>query len=369
MSRTGAARLGRASQKLAAELRKRIESGKLAGGDYLPTVRDLCSDHGVSIDTVSRALKSLEGDGLIVAEPRQGYRVQARAGDPLKGHPVAYVPAVLPQGAESEAFQEMLSGAFQRAAAERGWSLLGVSASGATPAQIMEQLRTARACGVILDNMDRELLALVERAGMPAVMVDAWEEHTRLDVVVQDNYRGGYLAAEHLAEKGHERVAWFGPVGDSPLSRERFGGACAAMAAAGLKPPETYQLNFPGGLTDEERRGRARKLLTTKECPRGVLALWGPLCAAVVSAGRELGLEPGRDLDVVGWSPEEAYVKVFTAAFERRGDLPPTILWSAEEMARTAVARLGQRRENPDLPPLRVSVSTRLQLPLKNSEE
>jgi DNA-binding LacI/PurR family transcriptional regulator len=368
MSRTAAAGLGRSSRKLAGELGKRIRSGKLAAGDYLPTVRELCSEHSLSIDTVSRALKSLEAEGLIAAEPRQGYRVLARAGDPLQGHPVAYVPAVLPEGDESRGFHQMLGGAFQRAAAERGWSLLGVSASEATPAQIMEQLKTARVFGAVLDSMNRELLALVERAGMPAVMVDAWEEHTNLDVVTQDNYRGGFLAAEHLVEKGHQRVAWFGPVGDSPLSRERFGGACAAMAAAGLPAPQTYPLDFPGGLTDEERRERARKLLATEHRPRAVLALWGPLTAAVVAAARGLGMVPGRDLDVVGWAPEQAYREVFAAAFERPEDLPAAVVWSAEDMARTAVARLAQRRENPELPPLRINVPTRLQLPRQEQE-
>jgi LacI family transcriptional regulator len=337
-----------------------IESGKLVGGDYLPTVRELCAEHGVSIDTVSRALKSLEAAGLIASEPRRGYRVQARAGDPLKGFPVAYVPAIPPGPADPSHFYQMLNTAFQRAAGERGWSLLGINSAAARPAQIMGQLRTARAFGVILDNMNRELLALVEKAGMPAVMVDAWEEHTRLDVVVQDNYRGGYLAAEHLVQKGHKRVAWLGPVGDSPLSRERYGGACAALAAAGVRAPEIAPFDFPGGLTDDQRLERARALLAAEPRPKAVLALWGPVAVAVLNAARELGLVPGKDLDVLGWAPEENYDQVYAGTAGDDGYVPTSVVWSAREMAETAIARLGQRRENPDLPPLRINIPTDL---------
>jgi DNA-binding LacI/PurR family transcriptional regulator len=356
MAHTTMANLGRASQKLAAGLRKRIESGKLLGGDYLPTVRELCAEHEVSIDTVSRALKSLEAEGLIASEPRQGYRVMARAGDPLKGHPLAYVLS-RPPGEAWDPFHQMLHQAFQRAAAERGWTLLGVSSGGMPAARIVEQLRTARVCGAVLDTVDRDLLGLVEKAGMPAVMVDCWEEHTSLDAVIQDNYRGGYLAAEYLIGKGHRRIDWFGPVNESPASRERYGGASAALAAHGGELPINCPLQFTRGEHEEQAQSKALEYLARRDRGKAVLALWTPLALGVGEVARQRGLVPGRDIDLVGWAAQPAYAERFSPAFEA-GCVPPCVVWSPDDMARTAIARLAQRRENPDLPVLRINIPT-----------
>ena len=49
-----------------------IESGDLAEGERLPTVRALAADLGVAVNTVARAYKELEADGLVVTASRAG---------------------------------------------------------------------------------------------------------------------------------------------------------------------------------------------------------------------------------------------------------------------------------------------------------
>ncbi|MFD8300021.1 winged helix-turn-helix domain-containing protein [Streptomyces bauhiniae] len=60
-------------------LRQQIESGDLA--DALPLEAALMSMHGVSRNTVRRALKVLEADGVVQSAPGIGWRV-VRSGDP-----------------------------------------------------------------------------------------------------------------------------------------------------------------------------------------------------------------------------------------------------------------------------------------------
>ena len=62
-------KIGRISGQLARALREDILEGKVPAGGYLRTVRELCADHGMSIETVQRAVRALEAEGLIVAEP------------------------------------------------------------------------------------------------------------------------------------------------------------------------------------------------------------------------------------------------------------------------------------------------------------
>ena len=58
------------AQKLAENLRGKIESGEFAEGDKLPTEAQLSRDHGVSRTVVREALSKLQASGLV--EPRHG---------------------------------------------------------------------------------------------------------------------------------------------------------------------------------------------------------------------------------------------------------------------------------------------------------
>ena len=73
----------RAYMRLAALIREQIAGGKLAPGDRLPSIAILRREHGHSRQTVGKAMRILEGDGLIYPVPGLGYFVrQAPAGMP-----------------------------------------------------------------------------------------------------------------------------------------------------------------------------------------------------------------------------------------------------------------------------------------------
>lgn len=52
-----------------------ILSGKLKTGDYIPSIRNLAKDIGVNINTVARAYRELEIDGVIRPQRGEGYVV------------------------------------------------------------------------------------------------------------------------------------------------------------------------------------------------------------------------------------------------------------------------------------------------------
>jgi DNA-binding LacI/PurR family transcriptional regulator len=349
---------GRSAARLAALLRAAITEGRVVSGEFLPTERQLASEHGMARMTVRRALKTLEGEGLIAAEPRHGYRVLACATDPDRGFPVAYVVSSPMDAKGWDPLHQLIVAAFQRAAGRRGWSMLAVHSGGRVQGEVMEQLQAARVCGVALDIGDRELMGLVRRAGMPAVMVDAWLEDSPFDMVLQDNYRGAFLAAQHLVERGHRRVAWFGSVGQTGHSRARFGGAVAALTAAGIEL--TPEMRWQAG--DRDARERAREMLSGADRPTAVLSLWRGMSLDAAAVAAEKGLVLGRDLDIVGWTPEELYADYCKDVGEY-GPVPPAIVWSIEHMGRMSVSRLAERRADLHLPAVRISVPTELRLP------
>ncbi|MGW1838586.1 GntR family transcriptional regulator [Streptomyces sp. NPDC002067] len=64
--------------RIAATLRRRIESGELAPGDRVPATRRLAQEHGVALATATKALAVLRQEGLIHAEGRTGTVVAPR---------------------------------------------------------------------------------------------------------------------------------------------------------------------------------------------------------------------------------------------------------------------------------------------------
>jgi GntR family transcriptional regulator len=59
------------SERLAAEIRRKIESAEWPGGGQIPSVTELAATHGVSRATVVKAVRVLVDEGLLVT--RQGW--------------------------------------------------------------------------------------------------------------------------------------------------------------------------------------------------------------------------------------------------------------------------------------------------------
>ncbi|WP_296604431.1 GntR family transcriptional regulator [Nocardioides sp.] len=66
-------------EQLRAQLATRAASGDLPAGTRLPTVRALAAELSLAVNTVARAYRELEADGVITTEGRRGTFVAATA--------------------------------------------------------------------------------------------------------------------------------------------------------------------------------------------------------------------------------------------------------------------------------------------------
>jgi DNA-binding transcriptional regulator YhcF (GntR family) len=69
-------------EQLRTQLATRVSSGDLLAGTRLPTVRALAGQLGLAVNTVARAYRELEADGVVVTEGRRGTFVRAVADEP-----------------------------------------------------------------------------------------------------------------------------------------------------------------------------------------------------------------------------------------------------------------------------------------------
>jgi DNA-binding transcriptional regulator YhcF (GntR family) len=64
-------------EQIRSQLATMIEAGTLPAGSQLPTIRQLATDLGLAANTVARAYRELEIDGLVTSRVRHGTTVAA----------------------------------------------------------------------------------------------------------------------------------------------------------------------------------------------------------------------------------------------------------------------------------------------------
>lgn len=344
---------GRQATRIITALREQLAT--VPAGSYLPGERDLALQHDVARRTVSRALETLERDGLLRCVPRHGYLVLGGPTSPAPGGTLAYVRGVPIQPWHVETVHGHLLAYLDALAARRQWTVLSISALGRSPAEVAARLRDAGVCGVVLEVLDRVLLEQIAAAGLPAIAVDAWIEDCPIDAVLQDGYAGSLLATNWLLARDHRRIAWFGPAVDTSVTRDRFGGYAAALMAGGgsFDPSLWVRCDLP------DVPAAAEALLTRPDRPHAIVALWRRHAAAIMLVAQRLGLRLHQDYDLVGWSTAEDHAFNDSSVFPA-GQLPPTVVWSVRDMAETAVLRLEQRRDQPQAPLVQLRLPVRL---------
>ena len=101
-------------EQLRAQVAAQAASGELPAGTRLPTVRGLATELGLAPNTVARAYKELEADGVVATEGRRGTFVRS-------GSPTGTVDADLVAAYVAAARRAGLTLAEATRLVERGW--------------------------------------------------------------------------------------------------------------------------------------------------------------------------------------------------------------------------------------------------------
>src|SRR5688572_21469566 len=66
-------------EQVRTQVASQVADGRLPSGTRLPTVRQLAADLDLAVNTVARAYRELESDGVVVTEGRRGTFVRSRS--------------------------------------------------------------------------------------------------------------------------------------------------------------------------------------------------------------------------------------------------------------------------------------------------
>lgn len=269
-------------------------------------MKDIAADLGVSLMTVSKALRSHSD---ISEETRN--RVLKRAQElnyqpnwiarSLVTHRTFMVGLVIPDLMHSF-FAEVAKGV-ARKLGPRGYQIVisNSDEDAATEQAQLEALVSRNVDGLIVASAQADwskgALDLFQARKIPYVLID------RMPAGLEANYVGardeeiGMLATGHLLDQGCLRIAHIrGPA--TPNSASRLRGYRRALAKRGMKPEPSYVVS--GGRDDVTGYEAMRKLLALPAPPDGVFCYNDPVAAGAIKAVMEAGLNVPAAVAIVG---------------------------------------------------------------------
>jgi LacI family transcriptional regulator len=184
------------------------------------------------------------------------------------------------------------------------------------------------------------LLDTLRASRVPVVVTDRETTGVTADGLGIDNRLGGILAAQHLIDLGHRRIACIGgPLAGTP-SDDRIRGYCEVLHTHGL--PVDDSLIVRGDWRCEGGHGCAARLLSEPDPPTALFACNDMMAIGAISAAVDLGLSVPGDVSVVGFDD------VGLASFANPA--LTTVSQPKYEAGSEAVGMLMERIANPNMP-------------------
>ncbi len=152
---------------------------------------------------------------------------------------------------------------------------------------------------LISAGRDADLSRLLKASSLPVVVVDREIDVVSADLVEVDHAQGGYLAARHLLDLGHRRIAAIAGPRALKVSRQRIAGFERALREAGvrLSAENVAHANF----TSQAGCDAATRLLSRTARPTAIFACDDLLALGAIHAARSANLRVPDDLSVVGF--------------------------------------------------------------------
>jgi LacI family transcriptional regulator, galactose operon repressor len=274
------------------------------------TIRDVARLAKVHPGTVSRALNE-ETRGLV--NPETAERV-LRAADQLGYRPNriarglktsrSHTIGVLIPDITNPLFPPILRGIEDRLD-QAGYTALIVNTDNDPEREriYLEAMRGRQVDGFIsaTARLDRELLAELDGAGTPLVLVNRSLEDGSVPAVTVDDRRGIALAVEHVVELGHERIGHVAGPQNLSTGHRRQLSFTEAMHAAGLEV-SAEQISFGAYFTEEEGARACDQLLSDAPGVTAIVAGNDLMAIGCFDTLEERGLVCPDDISVVGFN-------------------------------------------------------------------
>lgn len=335
------------------DIKKNIQSGKYDIGDKIGTEQVLSKKYNVSRATIRRALKELEEEGFIDRLLSKGTFVKAKNKNTnkIKNKTIAVIVPVVSQ----DFIGDIITGT-QQVTNDNDYNinLFITNNSIEKEKEYLKKVYEDNVAGIILHPTNSKYYnrAVCDIIGdIPLIMTARYYEHFECDYVVPDNYRGGYIATEHLIKLGHKNI---GIVSDRPLIqtsiKDRINGYKDSLSDNDICVNKNYMLDnlcdpcmlySPTATIDEQESTKEKIINFLKRIENEVTAIFAIndfIGRELIMLAKELNINIPSDISIVGFD---------NVILSKKTDPSlTTINWSQMDVGKKAANLLINKIEN-----------------------
>ena len=275
------------------------------------TMKDIARDLGVSIATVSRALKD---SPRISEEKREQIKQYARdhnfypnvLAEQLRKsriQPPKIIGVIIPQFTHFY-FSSILSG-IEEEATVRGYRIMVAQSNERYEREvsICQSFFENKVCGIIVsqakDTIKYDHFQRLIDMGIPLVFYDRICTGVEASRVVVDDYMGAYTAVSHLIDTGCRRIAYYGTKLTMEIGKNRNNGYRDALLKNGLTPN-------PDWVKECDNRADAEaftpNLLQQEEVPDAFFAVNDDTAIGILYTAKRMGFRVPEDISICGFT-------------------------------------------------------------------
>lgn len=270
------------------------------------TLKDIAQKTGYAVNTISKALRDAPD---LAADTKQsirriademGYIANSSANSLRSGqsHTLALVVADITNPLFAITAKEI-----ETAAREMDYTLL-VMNTDEDPDNEIKAVRSAIARGVdgvmlFQTEKTRESAELLERAGVPCVLMYRASDDQQADAVMIDDVQGGYLAGRRLVERGCKKMVMLTAPSYISSSRLRQEGFMRAMNEAGVSAAACGVVHLDTVLGSCE--SVVRTLFSGETKPDGIFCFSDIMAFETACVLQDMGLTIGKDVALIGF--------------------------------------------------------------------
>ena len=275
------------------------------------TMKDIAREFGISVATVSRALKN---SPRISAERRAAIQqyaqkhhftpnVIAESLRRSKIQPQKVIGVIIPEFTHFY-FSSVLAGIEEEASAH-GYRIMVAQSNEQyeREVRICQSFYENKVCGIIVsqakDTRQYEHFQRLMDAGLPLVFYDRICTGINASRVVVDDYMGAYNAVSYLIETGCHSIAFYGAAMNLEISKNRFNGYKDALLKHGLAYDEG--LTF---ICDNRADAEAitPEILESEPRPDGFFAVNDDTAIGILYIAKRMGFKVPGDISICGFT-------------------------------------------------------------------
>jgi len=211
--------------------------------------------------------------------------------------------------------------AIEGAAHAVGYGLLLCNSAGSQEQALrcLAMLQSKQVDGLIVApaQTDRRDIAMLQRSGIPFVLLLRYFPDLQTDYVIMDNVEAGRLVTDHLLQRGHRLIGHVaGPVHISS-GLGRLAGYRQALEACGVSYDAGMVVHAAFTMDGGYQAGR--QLLNRPQRPTAIFAATDMQAVGVLKASKEFGLTVPGDLALAGGDDIELaeYLEVPLTSFRQ----------------------------------------------------